>query len=99
MDSGENCQKACGEHRHPLKNRMKSSYEMVAENLARRLHSMSHAGTTPVKSGDGTMRYFDEQDRRAASNGLSRFGRWLGSRKFESWGFFIAGFILARIIF
>ena len=45
------------------------------------------------------MRYFDEQDRRAASNGFSRFGRWLGTRKVESWGFFIAGFILARIIF
>jgi hypothetical protein len=99
MESGENSQKACGELRQRLKKRIKSGYEMVIKKLARGLHSLSHAGTTPVKPGDGTMRYFDEQDRRAASNGLSRFGRWLGSRKIESWGFFIAGFILARIIF
>lgn len=45
------------------------------------------------------MRYFDEQDRKAASNGLSRFGNWLGRRPIECWGFFAAGFILARIIF
>jgi hypothetical protein len=45
------------------------------------------------------MRYFDEQDRAAAGNAFQRFGRWLGRRPFESWGFFIAGFVIARIIF
>jgi hypothetical protein len=45
------------------------------------------------------MRYFDERDRSAAKDGITSFGRWLSSRKIESWGFFIAGFVLARIIF
>ena len=30
---------------------------------------------------------------------LGRFGSWLGRRPFESWGFFLAGFIVARILF
>jgi hypothetical protein len=45
------------------------------------------------------MRYFDEQDRSAAKDGITSFGRWLKTRKFESWGFFVAGFVIARIIF
>ena len=45
------------------------------------------------------MRYFDEQDRNAARSGIKNFGRWLASRPIESWGFFAAGFVIARIIF
>jgi hypothetical protein len=45
------------------------------------------------------MRYFDEQDRARAKNTLQRVGEWLGRRPMESWGFFAAGFIIARIIF
>lgn len=45
------------------------------------------------------MRYFDEQDRNAAKSGIKNFGRWLASRPIESWGFFVAGFVIARIIF
>jgi hypothetical protein len=45
------------------------------------------------------MRYFDETDRARAKTGLRSFGSWLGARPFESWGFFIAGFVIARIIF
>ncbi len=45
------------------------------------------------------MRYFDEQDRQNAKSALQRFGAWLGSRKIERWGFFAAGFVIARIIF
>jgi hypothetical protein len=44
------------------------------------------------------MRYFDEDKFRTRSP-LARFGSWLGSRPVESWGFFIAGFFIARIIF
>jgi hypothetical protein len=45
------------------------------------------------------MRYFDEQDRMKAKNTLERLGGWLRSRPMESWGFFVAGFLIARIIF
>lgn len=45
------------------------------------------------------MRYFDENDRSRARTGLKNFGGWLASRPIESWGFFAAGFVLARIIF
>ena len=45
------------------------------------------------------MRYFDEQDKIRAKNTLERVGRWLATRPLESWGFFIAGFLIARIIF
>lgn len=45
------------------------------------------------------MQYFDENDRTAAKNGIAKIGRWLSSRPMESWGFFIAGFVIARIIF
>ena len=30
---------------------------------------------------------------------LSRVGRWLTQRPVESWGFFAAGFIIARVLF
>lgn len=30
---------------------------------------------------------------------LKRFGRWLTTRPVESWGFFVAGIIIARILF
>ena len=45
------------------------------------------------------MRYFDEQDKIQAKTTLARVGNWLRSRPFESWGFFVAGFLIARIIF
>jgi hypothetical protein len=45
------------------------------------------------------MRYFDEQDKFRTRSPIARFGSWLGSRPVESWGFFIAGFFIARIIF
>jgi hypothetical protein len=80
----------------PNEIRLRNGYQKLGTVVA---FNVSRRDDTGEKSGDGTMRYFDEQDRRAASNGFSRFGRWLGTRKVESWGFFIAGFILARIIF
>ena len=45
------------------------------------------------------MRYFDEQDKINAKTTAARVGNWLGRRSMESWGFFIAGFLIARIIF
>jgi hypothetical protein len=45
------------------------------------------------------MRYFDEQDKIQAKTTMARLGRWFSSRPMESWGFFIAGFLIARIIF
>ena len=30
---------------------------------------------------------------------LKRLGRWLTSRPVESWGFFVAGILIARILF
>ncbi|HVY89035.1 MAG TPA: hypothetical protein VG942_09225 [Hyphomonadaceae bacterium] len=45
------------------------------------------------------MRYFDEQDKINAKTTMARVGNWLGRRPMESWGFFIAGFLIARIIF
>ena len=45
------------------------------------------------------MRYFDEQDKIRAKTIMARLGGWFSSRPVESWGFFIAGFVIARIIF
>ncbi len=45
------------------------------------------------------MRYNDYRDRSPAKDGLKNFGRWLGTRPLESWGFFAVGFVIARIIF
>jgi hypothetical protein len=45
------------------------------------------------------MRYYDSRDPYQKPSPLGRFGSWLGRRPFESWGFFIAGFVLARILF
>ena len=45
------------------------------------------------------MRYFDEQDKIRAKTTMARVGNWLSSRPMESWGFFVAGFLIARIIF
>jgi hypothetical protein len=45
------------------------------------------------------MRYFDEQDKSRTKTTMARFGSWLGSRPVESWGFFVAGFLIAQIIF
>jgi hypothetical protein len=45
------------------------------------------------------MRYFDEQDKIRAKTTMARVGNWLTSRPIESWGFFAAGFLIARIIF
>jgi len=45
------------------------------------------------------MSFFDEQDKIRAKTTMARVGNWLGSRPFESWGFFAAGFLIARLIF
>lgn len=45
------------------------------------------------------MRYYDSRDPYQKPSPLGRFGSWLGRRPIESWGFFIAGFVLARILF
>jgi hypothetical protein len=45
------------------------------------------------------MSYYDRQDPYQKPSPLGRFGSWLGRRPFESWGFFLAGFIVARILF
>jgi hypothetical protein len=45
------------------------------------------------------MRYFDGQDKARAKDTLHRVGEWLGRRPMESWGFFIAGFLLGSIFF
>jgi hypothetical protein len=45
------------------------------------------------------MRYTDHRDPYEKPSPLGRFGSWLGRRPFGSWGFFIAGFIVARILF
>ncbi|MEM7660811.1 MAG: hypothetical protein AAF292_01075 [Pseudomonadota bacterium] len=39
----------------------------------------------------------DRYDR--AEDGFKRFGRWLSRRPGESWAFFIAGMIIAGILF
>ncbi len=46
------------------------------------------------------MDYQDRTDRydRAEAT-LSRFGRWLTRRPAESWGFFIAGILIAGLLF
>jgi len=62
------------------------------------LHSITHAGGTPAKM-ERLMRYFDERDRSAAKDGVNGFGRWIASRPMQCWGFFAAGFVIARIIF
>lgn len=43
------------------------------------------------------MRY--SRDPYEKPSALGRFGGWLGRRPFESWGFFLAGFLIARIFF
>lgn len=45
------------------------------------------------------MRYYDSRDPFEKPSPLGRFGSWIGRRPFESWGFFIAGFLIARILF
>ncbi|MEL7480142.1 MAG: hypothetical protein AAGJ29_01145 [Pseudomonadota bacterium] len=43
---------------------------------------------------------YDRTDRfDRAEDGLKRFTRWLGRRPAESWGFFIAGLVIAGIFF
>lgn len=69
------------------------------EKLARRLHSSLYSRGQHRRTQEIPMRYFDEQDRNAAKSGIKNFGRWLASRPIESWGFFVAGFVIARIIF
>ncbi len=45
------------------------------------------------------MRYSESRAPYERPSPLGRFGSWLTRRPFESWGFFIAGFILARMFF
>lgn len=43
-----------------------------------------------------------DEDYRGETNSrdtLKRIGRWLSSRPIESWGFFVAGILIARILF
>jgi len=74
---------------------------MVIQKLARQLHSWFHAGTQRRKQ-ETMMRYDDYRTRGEYQNNnsaLRNFGRWLSTRPFESWGFFIAGLVIAGIIF
>ncbi len=41
----------------------------------------------------GRSRYNDEE------HGFHRFGRWLSKRPAESWAFFVAGLLIAGILF
>ena len=41
----------------------------------------------------------DSRDPYEKPSPLGRFGSWLTRRPFEIWGFFIAGFLIARILF
>ena len=43
---------------------------------------------TSYRSGNGDTR-----------NGWERFGKWLANQPMTSWGFFAAGFVIARILF
>jgi hypothetical protein len=45
------------------------------------------------------MRYSESRDPYQKPSPLGRFGSWLSRRSSESWGFFIAGFLIARIFF
>jgi hypothetical protein len=45
------------------------------------------------------MRYRDPRHHGGSPNGLRTFGRWIQTRPLESWGFFAAGFVIARILF
>jgi hypothetical protein len=47
----------------------------------------------------GDYRYRGSERYETSRNGLRTFGRWLSTRPFESWGFFIAGFVIAQVIF
>jgi hypothetical protein len=72
---------------------------MVNKKLACGLHRKGHAGVTPAKNRSLTMRYSDSRDPYQKPSPLGRFGSWLSRRPVESWGFFIAGFLIARIVF
>lgn len=43
----------------------------------------------------------DDEYRASSSerDGFQRLFRWLKSRPMESWGFFVAGIVIARILF
>jgi len=73
--------------------------KIVTKNLARRLQSIGPCRDDTGKQQEQAMRYYDGQDPYQKPSPLGRFGSWLGRRPFESWGFFLAGFIVARILF
>tara|TARA_R100001126_G_scaffold78336_1_gene46898 strand:- start:165 stop:302 length:138 start_codon:yes stop_codon:yes gene_type:complete len=45
------------------------------------------------------MRDADTTIRSETGDTFRRFGRWLSARPIESWGFFAAGILIARILF
>ncbi len=45
------------------------------------------------------MRYEQTDDRNQFGEKMKTFGRWLANRPMESWGFFAAGVVLARLFF
>ena len=72
---------------------------VVTRKLARTLLSIDPCRDNNRRTQEHEMRYFDEQDKIRAKTTMARVGSWLSSRPMESWGFFVAGFVIARIIF
>ena len=72
-------------------------FYLVTKKLARRLLSSDPCRDNTGNKQEQMMRY--GQDPYQKPSPLGRFGSWLGRRPFESWGFFIAGFLIARIFF
>jgi len=72
-------------------------FYLVTKKLARRLLSSDPCRDNTGNKQEQMMRY--GQDPYQKPSPLGRFGSWLGRRPFESWGFFLAGFIVARILF
>ncbi len=72
-------------------------FYLVTKKLARRLQSSDPCRDNTGNKQEQMMRY--GQDPYQKPSPLGRFGSWLGRRPFESWGFFLAGFIVARILF
>ena len=74
-------------------------FYLVIKKLARRLQSSDPCRDNTGNKQEQMMSYYDRQNPYQKPSPLGRFGSWLGRRPFESWGFFLAGFIVARILF
>jgi hypothetical protein len=72
---------------------------LVTEKLAWRLQTSDPCRDNTGNKQEKTMSCYDRQNPYQKPSALGRFGSWLGRRPFESWGFFLAGFIVARILF